>query len=752
MSDLARQPRVSIIIPTENRTHLLPDIIDCFNRQTWTNKELLILDNTLDGKNAIAQLQRKYPNASLWHINEKCSIGSKRNQLIQKASGELIAHFDDDDYYAPTYIETLARILIHSNADLVKLSGWFCFHEASNTLGYWDTRRKDLPHTIFTGNDKPTPQEDEFTKSSYYSFLTGYGFSYIFRKKIWTDSGFNDISHGEDSTFHDEALAKKGAIRYVKDNQGICLHIIHSQNTSKCFPNFLIPNRLAPKLLIKAIQKIELQYTPISKHKQNMISLASTLNNNEKERKNQAEQKPLVSICTITYNRREYLPLILKCIENQNYPLDRLEWIVVDDSDNYTESLSITSSSKLRIKYKRLIKHIPLGAKRNISHRMCSGEYIVYMDDDDYYYPERVSHAVDTLIESKKGVAGSTKLLIYFNHDDQIWISGPFGKNHATAGTFAMTKDFARQHFYENEAMCNEEKSFLKNYTIPLAQLEPTKTMICLSHNKNTFDKRRMRANGATKNMRPLTPQQSHSLKQRLGQAGYRVMQHIIERPIQETTSELLSKQIKPSIALVCGPWGSGTSAVCTLINALGIHAQGPFYKTGDPLTPVSFEMDSFNILVRELVDETTLLRKAPIRTIREKLITFSNHFISSGRDSNCAIQLLKTPACSALLDELNNVFSLKLLICMRDLESIEQSRLRRRWPRHLGRIGAGKIYVQVQSFINTNKIDFIHINHEEVVDPLKCKLLIPRLSNFLAIEPSPIQIETALKAVTRSE
>jgi hypothetical protein len=261
-----------------------------------------------------------------------------------------------------------------------------------------------------------------------------------------------------------------------------------------------------------------------------------------------------------------------------------------------------------------------------------------------------------------------------------------------------------------------------------------------------------MRANGATKNMRPLTPQQSQSLKQRLAKAGYRAIQPAIKHPIQETASAPLSKQIKPSIALVCGPWGSGTSAVCTLINALGIHAQGPFYRTGDPLTPASFEMDSFNILVRQLVDETTLLRKEPIRTIREKLMTFSNRFISSDRDSNSAIQLLKTPACSALLDELNNVFSLKLLICMRDLESIEQSRLRRGWSRHLGRTGAEKIYAQTQSFIKTNKINFIHIGYEEVIDPLKCKLLIPRLSKFLEVEPSPVQIETALKAVTRSE
>ena len=85
------KPKVSIVIPTQNRIHLLPDIIDCFNQQTWWNKELLILDDTPNGKEAIEELQKQYPNIHLWHIHEICSIGSKRNQLIEKAGdSELI--------------------------------------------------------------------------------------------------------------------------------------------------------------------------------------------------------------------------------------------------------------------------------------------------------------------------------------------------------------------------------------------------------------------------------------------------------------------------------------------------------------------------------------------------------------------------------------------------------------------------------------------------------------------------------------
>ena len=104
-----------------------------------------------------------------------------------------------------------------------------------------------------------------------------------------------------------------------------------------------------------------------------------------------------------------------------------------------------------------------------------------------------MSHAVSSLQQSGKEVAGCTLLQIYFCHDQQLWLSGPFGQNHATANTFAMTKEFARSHNYKNDDTCNEEKYFLDNYQTPMVQLNPHQTNICISHKSNTFDKKRMR-------------------------------------------------------------------------------------------------------------------------------------------------------------------------------------------------------------------------------------------------------------------
>jgi len=495
----ASPTKISIIVPTRNRLELLPKIIDCYKNQTWKNKELLILDDSTDEICNIKHLENTAENISIYHSKEKLSIGRKRNQLIEHAKGELIAHFDDDDYYAPNYIETLAKALLASEATLVKLVGWFCYHEASNTLGYWDTTRQDIPNTIFAGIEELKTSEYKFTKNQNQSFLNGYGFSYMYRKSSWEKNRFKNINHGEDSDFFERNCADINQAVLLQDKTGICLHIIHKANTSRCFPNHIVPDAHKQKYFYFLKDKFN-ESTSANKAKgerKNTISFYPT-------RKTWEQDCPLVSICTITHNRRHFLPQLLKCIEAQDYPLKNIEWLILDDSTDYKDSPIIKTDTSLQIKYQRIRHKLPLGRKRNLSHQLCSGDYIVYMDDDDYYSPKRVSHAVSSLQQSEKEVAGSTLLQIYFCHDQQLWLSGPFGLNHATAGTFAMTKDFARQHNYRNEDTCNEEKYFLQNYTIPMVQLDPRQTMICISHRANTFDKKKMRSKGATRTMKRL--------------------------------------------------------------------------------------------------------------------------------------------------------------------------------------------------------------------------------------------------------
>jgi hypothetical protein len=113
------------------------------------------------------------------------------------------------------------------------------------------------------------------------------------------------------------------------------------------------------------------------------------------------------------------------------------------------------------------------------------------MDDDDYYPPERVSHAVEVLQKNPSALcAGSSEMYIYFKDTNQMVQFGPYGPNHATAGTFAFRKELLNEHQYNNDACLAEEREFLKGYTVPFVQLDSTKTILVFSHRHNTFDKR----------------------------------------------------------------------------------------------------------------------------------------------------------------------------------------------------------------------------------------------------------------------
>jgi hypothetical protein len=132
-----------------------------------------------------------------------------------------------------------------------------------------------------------------------------------------------------------------------------------------------------------------------------------------------------------------------------------------------------------------------LGEKRNLMHEKATGSILVYMDDDDYYPPNRVSHAVETLEKNPRALcAGSSEMYIYFKHIHKMIQFGPYGPNHATAATFAFRRELLKQTKYDDDAAVGEEKQFLKNYTIPFVQLDPLKTILVFSHVHNSFDKK----------------------------------------------------------------------------------------------------------------------------------------------------------------------------------------------------------------------------------------------------------------------
>lgn len=194
----------------------------------------------------------------------------------------------------------------------------------------------------------------------------------------------------------------------------------------------------------------------------------------------------LVSVLTPTFNRRRFIPQYLKYLRKQQYPYNRVEILIADDGEDPIEDLV---GSIERVRYIRLTEKRPIGFKRNLLAAEAKGDVLVHFDDDDYYPPTRISHAVEKLAESPNPLAGSNRCYYYFTSTDRIMLSLPAGRDVGIEGTFAYWKEFADHHSFENAATKNEAKAFTNDFTVPLAKLDHWLTILAIEHTCNTVDK-----------------------------------------------------------------------------------------------------------------------------------------------------------------------------------------------------------------------------------------------------------------------
>jgi glycosyltransferase involved in cell wall biosynthesis len=204
---------------------------------------------------------------------------------------------------------------------------------------------------------------------------------------------------------------------------------------------------------------------------------------------------PFVSIVTPTYNRRRFIPSLIKIVQGQTYPRDKMEWIVYDDGQEEVRDLFEAMRHELpSLNFIWSEDKMTLGEKRNRLNEEAKGDIIVAMDDDDFYFPERVQEAVMALtMNPGVHLAGSSEVYMYFTDTREIWKAGPYFDKHATNGTMAWTKQYARTHRYNETVAFAEERSFLDEFINPLIQLNPKKVILVMSHTDNTFDKTELR-------------------------------------------------------------------------------------------------------------------------------------------------------------------------------------------------------------------------------------------------------------------
>jgi glycosyltransferase involved in cell wall biosynthesis len=249
-------PLVSIITPTFNRPQYLPILTKFVLDQSISDFEWLILDDSPTPSEFMRGISD--PRIIYEHAQGKRTAGSKRNYLIQKARADIIAQFDDDDFYGPNYLSNMMSEMHENDTDIVKFFGFFLYSKLYNALGYWDLNAKVGPHWIWSAEPLGLIMMTEQNNQSLKDNHLGYGFSYVFKKKVWERGQFPDMKWNSDGIFMQNAV-QHFKLTGIHDVECTCLHVIHGTNLSKCFPQYTMPGFVAYRLFPMAEDLLALE-------------------------------------------------------------------------------------------------------------------------------------------------------------------------------------------------------------------------------------------------------------------------------------------------------------------------------------------------------------------------------------------------------------------------------------------------------------------------------------------------------------
>ncbi len=238
-------PAVSIVTPTFARHVNLPRVHELITSQTCADWEWLVFDDSPDRSSFLDQISSR--QVKYLHAYDRFTIGEKRNILNSFARAKIVAHMDDDDFYAPGYLEAMMHRL-NDGLDIVKLSAWLVYSSVYGDYGYWDTTETTGLHFRWAGDAAVPVRFDPRRQREAAANQYGYGFSLVYRKAVWDRIRFEPVSRNEDAAF---AAAAANRFRYgaFPDLSALCAQVVHSSNVNPSFPQYRVPRFLATRLL-----------------------------------------------------------------------------------------------------------------------------------------------------------------------------------------------------------------------------------------------------------------------------------------------------------------------------------------------------------------------------------------------------------------------------------------------------------------------------------------------------------------------
>lgn len=205
---------------------------------------------------------------------------------------------------------------------------------------------------------------------------------------------------------------------------------------------------------------------------------------------------PPISVVTLVHNRPKFVENACVNLLSSDYPRDKIEWVIVDDSDA-TESASdrivqfAQTFAPGKVTYIPLTKKKSIGAKRNIGCEKAANQIILMMDDDDHVPHTSFRRRVAWLLKGRKRYECATCTTIAM-YDLQKGTSAvnvpPYSLSLAercSEATLTFTKSFWQERKFEDVSMA-EGEAFLKGRCAQVLEMPPQQILVAFTHGTNT--------------------------------------------------------------------------------------------------------------------------------------------------------------------------------------------------------------------------------------------------------------------------
>ncbi|WP_051348758.1 glycosyltransferase [Peribacillus kribbensis] len=169
------------VITCTIRDDFMENVFQNFIQQSFALKELIIVLNK-DDMNLDKWKERadKHPNIRIYQLHENATLGDCLNFGILKSNYEIIAKFDDDDYYGPDYLRNAFAAFDNKDVMIAGKSSYHIYFKKNKALVFIPGEAKNFSDSVS-------------------------GATLIFRKEIFNKIRFEKTNRAEDYFFLDQA-------------------------------------------------------------------------------------------------------------------------------------------------------------------------------------------------------------------------------------------------------------------------------------------------------------------------------------------------------------------------------------------------------------------------------------------------------------------------------------------------------------------------------------------------------------------